>query len=150
MHPHPSCSSQIGLWWDHEVTVVPVHFTFPLTYSSTIPTAYFWILQIIHLLLFSFSNHLSATLYPWNISSYLFQNCVISSWCYKQIGAELVTWPCTCVAVAPAYSWVMFFKTISIWIMIRSFYLWKISFASANINSTLFFFFPLGLFLLAM
>lgn len=122
-----------------QFTVVLVHFTFLLTYSSAIPTAHFWILQKIHSLLFPFSNHLSATVYPSNIRSYLFLNCVIYSWCYKEIGAELVVWPCTCVTIAPVYSCDMFFKTIFIWIMIKSFYLWKISFASAGINSILFF-----------
>ena len=39
-------------------------------------------------------------------------------WCYKEIGAELVVWSCTCVTIAPVYSCIMFFKTIFIWIII--------------------------------
>lgn len=137
MYPDSSCSSQICFWWDHAVTVVLVHFAFLLTYLSAIPTAH-WILQKIH----SYHSHfLIIFLQPYTLQmSEITYFCAVCSWCYKQIGAELVVWPCTCTTIAPVYFCVMFFKTIFIWIMIKSFYLWKISFASAGINSIIFFF----------
>lgn len=107
---------------------------------SHLNCSFFWFCKkFIHYHSHFFLNHLSAALYPWNTRTYLFLNRIICSWCYKWIGAELVVWPWTCVTIAPVYSCIMFFKTIFIWITTKNFYLWKIRFASAGINSILFF-----------